>query len=286
MSSNYDNPYANNAYPNSTYSNSAYPNSTYPNSTYPNSAYPNNAANPYPYNASPNQNPYTNAYAQSLPLVQSTVLHQTYLWMTGGLCLTAIVALVVSQSFLEPLILSNPLLLFGLIIAELAMVFILSATINRLSPAAATALFLAYAALNGVTLSFIFLAYASTSITAAFFVTAGMFGVISLYGYTTKRDLTGIGSIALMALIGLILASIVNMFIVSPGLYWAVTYLGVIIFVGLTAYDTQKIKRWSQSVNPNDTTMIQRLGILGALTLYLDFINLFLFILRIMGRRR
>jgi uncharacterized protein len=266
MSSNYNNPYPNNAYPNS--------------------AYPQNAANPYPYNPNPNQNPYNNAYGQSATFVQSTVLNQTYLWMTGGLCLTAIVALAVSQSFLEILILSNPWLLFGLIIAELALVFIISATINRLSPAVATALFLAYAALNGVTLSFIFLVYVSASITAAFFVTAGMFGVISLYGYTTKRDLTGIGSIALMALIGLILASIVNMFIASPGLYWALTYLGVIIFVALTAYDTQKIKRWSQSVNPSDTARIQRLGILGALTLYLDFINLFLFILRIMGRRR
>jgi FtsH-binding integral membrane protein len=283
MSSNYNNPYANNAYPNSTY-----PNSTadpYANNAYPNSTYPNSTANPHPYNS--NQNPYNNAYAQSAALVQSSILHQTYLWMTGGLCLTAIIALAVSQSFLlETLLLSNPMVLFGLILAELAMVFIISAAINRLSPGVAIALFLAYAALNGVTLSFIFLVYVSASITAAFFVTAGMFGVISLYGYTTKRDLSGIGSLALMALFGLILASIVNVFIASPGLYWALTYLGVIIFVGLTAYDTQKIKRWSQSVNPNDTATIQRLGVLGALTLYLDFINLFLLILRIMGRRR
>ena len=113
-----------------------------------------------------------------------------------------------------------------------------------------------------------------------------MFGIVSLYGYTTKRDLTGIGSIAIMALVGLILASIVNMFLASPGLYWLITYAGVIIFIALTAYDTQKIKRWSQSVPSSDTVTIQRLGILGALTLYLDFINLFLFILRIMGRRR
>ena len=113
-----------------------------------------------------------------------------------------------------------------------------------------------------------------------------MFGIVSLYGYTTKRDLTGIGNILFMALIGLILASIVNIFLASSALYWILTYLGVVIFVGLTAYDTQKIKRWSQNVNPNDTTMIHRLGILGALSIYLDFINLFLLILRIMGRRR
>ena len=267
MSSDYNNPYANNAYPNS--------------------GYANNPVNPYQYNPNPNQNPYANAYAQSPALVQSSVLNQTYLWMTGGLCLTAIIALAVSSSpDLLYLIYSNPFVLFGLMIAEIAMVFIISATINRLSPAVATALFLAYAALNGATLSFIVIVYTSASITAAFFVTAGMFGIVSLYGYTTKRDLTGIGNILFMALIGLILASIVNIFLASSALYWALTYLGVVIFVGLTAYDTQKIKRWSQNVNPNDTTTIHRLGILGALSLYLDFINLFLLILRIMGRRR
>ena len=261
MSSNYNNPYTNSAYPKS--------------------AYPNDAANTY--NPPPDQNPYNDAYAQIPILVQSNVLNQTYMWMTGGLCLTAVIALAMSQSGLLSL---NPIIWFGLIIVELALVVVISAAINRLSPAVATALFLAYAALNGVTLSFIFLIYTSTSITAAFFVTAGMFGIVSLYGYTTKRDLTGIGSIAIMALVGLILASIVNMFVASSGLYWLITYAGVIIFVALTAYDTQKIKRWSQRVAPSDTVTIQRLGILGALTLYLDFINLFLFILRIMGRRR
>jgi FtsH-binding integral membrane protein len=263
MSSNYNNPYSN--------------------SPYPNSAYPNSTANTH--NPPPNQNPYYNAYAQSPTLVQSNVLNQTYMWMTGGLCLTAIIALVVSQSRIF-FTLNNPIIWFGLIIAELGLVVVISAAINRLSPAVATALFLTYAALNGVTLSFILLMYTTTSVTAAFFVTAGMFGFISLYGYTTKRDLTGIGSIAMMALIGLILASIVNLFLPSSGLYWLITYAGVIIFVALTAYDTQKIKRWSQSVAPSDTVTIQRLGILGALTLYLDFINLFLLILRIMGRRR
>jgi FtsH-binding integral membrane protein len=270
--SNYNNPYADNAYPNS---------------AYPNSAYPNGTANPY----GPNPNPYNNAYAQSAILAhQNSVLGQSFLWMTGGLCLTAIVALAVSQAIFQSdslaLLLLNPIVWIGLIIAELALVMVISAAINRLSPAAATGLFLLYAALNGLTLSFIFLVYELPSIYAAFFVTAGMFGITSLYGYTTKRDLTGIGNLAFMALIGLILASIVNMFLASSGLYWLITYAGVIIFVGLTAYDTQKIKRWSLSVNPNDTTTIQRFGVLGALTLYLDFINLFLFILRIMGRRR
>jgi len=202
--------------------------------------------------------------------------------------LTAVIAWVVSQSaYLADLVYSNPLIWIGLIVAELALVFGISAAINRLSPAVATMLFLVYSALNGITLSFIFLAYSLPSLSATFFVTAGTFGLVSLYGYTTKRDLSGVGRIAIMALIGLILASIVNMLLLgSPGLDWLITYAGVIIFVALTAYDTQKIKRWSQSVAPGDTVTIQRLGILGALTLYLDFINLFLFILRIMGRRR
>jgi uncharacterized protein len=263
-------------------------NDQYANSAYPNAAYPNNAANPYNANPIPNQNPYNNAYGQN-PVIahQTSVLNQAYLWMTGGLCLTAIIALAVSNSLsLELLIYSNPIVLIGLIIAELAMVFIISIRINKLSPAMATTLFLVYSALNGITLSFVFLVYTEASITAAFFVTAGMFGALSLYGYTTKRDLSMIGRIAFMALVGLILASIVNIFFVSPGLSWALTYLGVVIFAALTAYDTQKIKRWSLSVNPNDTTTIHRLGILGALTLYLDFINLFLRILRIMGGRR
>ncbi len=263
MSSNYNNPYAN-------------------------SAYPNGAANPYNPNPNPNQNPYNNAYGQNAVLAhQTSVLNQAYLWMTGGLCLTAIIALAVSNSIsLEYLIYTNPILLIGLIVAEFAMVFIISATINKLSPATATVLFLVYSALNGITLSFVFLLYTSASITAAFFVTAGMFGALSLYGYTTKRDLSLIGRIAFMALIGLILASIVNIFFVSPGLSWALTYLGVVIFAALTAYDTQRIKRWSLSVNPNDAATIRRFGILGALLLYLDFINLFLRILRIMGGRR
>jgi FtsH-binding integral membrane protein len=282
MSSNYNNPYANNAYPNN-----AYPNNTYPNGAYPNSAYPNNAPNPY----SPNPNPYNSAYAQNAILAhQNSVLGQSFLWMTGGLSVTAVISLVLSQAVLQSAslasLLFNPIVWIGLIIAEIALVMIISGAINRLSPAAATALFLTYAALNGATLFFIFLLYTATSIAATFFVTAGMFGVTSLYGYTTKRNLTGIGSIAFMALIGLILASIVNMFLASSGLYWLITYAGVIIFVALTAYDTQKIKQWSLNVNPNDASTIQRLGILGALTLYLDFINLFLFLLRILGNRR
>lgn len=290
MSSNYNNPYPNSAYPNNAYPNGAYPNGAnpndaYPNNPYQNSAYPNNAANPY--NPPLNQNPYSNAYAQSPAFVQSNVLNQTYMWMTAGLCLTAVIALVVSQSgYLSDLVYTMPIIWIGFLIAELALVFGISAGINRLSPTVATTLFLVYSALNGITLSFIFLAYTLPSLSATFFVTAGMFGIVSLYGYTTKRDLSGIGRIAIMALIGLILASIVNIFVASSSLDWLITYAGVIIFVALTAYDTQKIKRWSQRVAPSDTVTIQRLGILGALTLYLDFINLFLFMLRIMGRRR
>ena len=193
-------------------------NDQYANSAYPNNAYPNNTANPYNSNINSNQNPYNNAYGQNPVLAhQNSVLNQAYLWMTGGLCLTALIALAVSNSIgLETLIYTNPILLIGLIIAEIAMVFIISISINKLSPAVATTLFLVYSVLNGITLSFIFLVYTEASITAAFFVTAGMFGALSLYGYTTKRDLSMIGRIAFMMLIGLILASIVNIAGHSP----------------------------------------------------------------------
>ena len=252
----------------------------YNDSPYANNAYPQSGQGG---TFTPNPNPYAQATVLEH---QKSVLNQAFLWMTGGLGLTALVALYVSQSLsLQNLVFGNGLVFFGLIIAELILVFVISGAINRLSPGTATLLFILYAAMNGLTLSFVFLAYTSVSIAAAFFITAGMFGVMSLYGYTTKRDLTGIGSLAIMALIGVILASIVNIFLASSALYWAITYLSVIIFVALTAYDVQRIKRWSLSVDPNDASTIQRFGILGALRLYLDFINLFLSILRITGSR-
>jgi hypothetical protein len=218
-------------------------------------------------------------------LRQQSVLTRVYAWMTAGLLTTGAIAMFVSSSpALVSLIFGIPFLFFGLMIAEVAMVWVLSANLMRMAPAVATGMFLGYAALNGLTLSLIFLAYTSASIASTFFITAGTFAVMSLVGYTTKIDLSKLGGLLFMALIGLIIASVVNMFIASSALSWAISYLGVLIFVGLTAYDTQKIKRMIAQVQGEDAE--QRVAIYGALNLYLDFINLFLYLLRILGRRR
>jgi len=218
-------------------------------------------------------------------LRQSSIISQVYAWMTAGLLVTGAVAAYTAQSqVLLQLIFGNPFGIWVLFIAQIAMVLGLSAGIGRLAPAVATGLFIAYAALNGLTMASIFLAYTRTSIASTFFITASTFGVMSLYGYTTKRDLTRMGSLLFMALIGLILASLVNFFLQSTALYWIITYAGVLIFVGLIAWDTQKIKRLSAQAT--DETSARRIAILGSLMLYLDFINLFLFLLRIFGRRR
>ncbi|MEN9933893.1 MAG: inner membrane protein YbhL [Chloroflexota bacterium] len=226
--------------------------------------------------------PYTSAQTTAL---RNGVMNQVYAWMTAGLLVTgAVASFVASSDALTALIFGNPIMFFGLFIVQIVMVLGLSAGISRLSPAVATTIFVAYAALNGLTLSAIFLAYTTASIASTFFITAGTFGAMSLYGYTTKRDLTGVGNIAFMALIGLLIASVVNIFMRSEGLYWIITYAGVLIFVALTAWDTQKIKHMTQQVT--DETSAGRVAVLGALTLYLDFINLFLYLLRIFGARR
>jgi FtsH-binding integral membrane protein len=226
--------------------------------------------------------PVVSADAQ---LRQSSIISRVYAWMTAGLLVTGAVAAYTAQSqWLLQLIFGNPFGIWVLFIAQIAMVISLSAGIGRLAPAAATALFIAYAALNGLTMASIFLVYTSESIASTFFITATTFGVMSVYGYVTKRDLTKMGSLLFMALIGLILASLVNIFLKSTTLYWIITYAGVLIFVGLIAWDTQKIKRLSTQAT--DETSAHRLAILGSLMLYLDFINLFLFMLRIFGRRR
>lgn len=213
------------------------------------------------------------------------ILTQVYAWMTAGLLVTGAIAMFVAGTpALVGAIVGNSLLFFGLIIGQLALVWVLSANLMRLAPAAATALFLGYAALNGLTFAVIFLAYTAESIASTFFVTAGTFGAMSAWGYFTRRDLSGMGNFLFMALIGLILASIVNIFLASSALYWVITYAGVLIFVALTAYDTQKIKHMIAEVRDEATG--QRVAIYGALTLYLDFINLFLFLLRILGNRR
>lgn len=219
----------------------------------------------------------------------TSFVNRVYGWMSGGLLITGLLAYIIGtdQSMLERLI-ANPGLIIGAIIAEFVLVIAISAGINKMSAATATVCYIAYSALTGVTLSFIFLRYSIGSIATTFFVTAVTFGVMSVYGYVTKRDLTTIGNLCFMALFGFIIASIVNMFVASSALYWLTTYAGILIFVGLTAYDTQKIKEMSMALgdelSAGETGKKQ--AILGALRLYLDFINLFLLLLRIFGGSR
>ena len=213
------------------------------------------------------------------------LVKNVYMWMTLALGVTGVVALAVAGS--EQLMLSlfsNSAIFWVLLIAEIGLVFYISARIMKISFATATTLFMLYSVINGVVLSALFALYTKASVASAFFVTAGTFGAMSLYGYFTKRDLSSIGNILFMALIGLIIATVVNIFFASDTLYWVITYAGVLIFVGLTIYDTQKIKRMLYGMEINETS--QKLALLGALTLYLDFINLFLYLLRILGDRR
>jgi uncharacterized protein len=218
--------------------------------------------------------------------IQRAFITRVYAWMTFGLLTTAVTAFIVASSqTLMMAILSNQVLFLGLLFAELALVIVISAAVTRLSPLAAGFLFTAYALLNGVTLSLIFLVYTHSSIAIVFGITACTFGIMTLFGFTTHRDLTRLGNLLIMALVGMVLASLVNLFFSSPAIYWITTYLGVVIFIGLIAYDTQKLKRLSLNVNYEDGTG-QKASILGALSLYLDLINLFLLLLRIVGRRR
>jgi uncharacterized protein len=227
--------------------------------------------------------PVVSADAQ---LRQSSIINQVYAWMTAGLLVTGAVAAYTAQSaLLLQLIFGNPFGIWVLFIAQIAMVIGLSAGISRLAPTVATALFIGYAALNGLTMASIFLVYTRASIASTFFITAATFALMSFYGYVTRRDLTRMGSLLFMALIGLILASLVNFFLKSAALYWIITYAGVLIFVGLTAYDTQRLKMIAIQT-AHDPRMAARYAVNGALTLYLDFINLFLLLLRIMGNRR
>ncbi|MCS2153525.1 Bax inhibitor-1 family protein [Scandinavium goeteborgense] len=227
-----------------------------------------------------------NSIVQSRSGVQ-TYMAQVYGWMTCGLLLTAFVAWFAANTpAVMMFVFSSKITFFGLIIAQLGLVFVLSGMVQRLSAGMATTLFMLYSALTGLTLSSIFIAYTYSSIASTFIVTAGMFGGMSLYGYTTKRDLTGMGKMLFMALIGIVLASLVNIWLKSTPLMWAVTYIGVVVFVGLTAYDTQKLKAIGEQIDTSDSGNLRKYAILGALTLYLDFINLFLMLLRIMGNRR
>jgi len=211
-------------------------------------------------------------------------LRSVYGWMFAGLGITATVALSVAASpGLQQAIFANRFVFFGLIIAELGLVFFLSARVQKIAPATAAMLFIAYSALNGATLSFIFLAYTGTSIASTFVVTAGMFGALALYGSTTKRSLAGLGHFVGMGLIGLLLAMVVGMFWHASSLQFVISVVGVIVFTGLTAWDAQRLKAMAAALPDGSTGSY---AVVGALSLYLDFINLFLFLLRFMGGRR
>ena len=217
---------------------------------------------------------------------QALYMTKVYNWMALALFVTGIVAYITATTpQMINYIIGSKLLFYGLILGELGLVIYLTAAIRKMSMTTAIAAFLIYSALNGLTMSVIFLVYTTSSISTTFFVTAGTFAAMSFYGYTTKKDLTSIGNMAFMALIGIIIASIVNFFLKSEMMYWIITYLGVAIFVGLTAYDTQKLKEIG-SRGFSDQENMEKMSVLGALTLYLDFINLFLFLLRILGDRK
>jgi FtsH-binding integral membrane protein len=215
-----------------------------------------------------------------------TLLRKVYVWMTLALVITGVTAYGVATSpGLMMTIATNKILLWGLLIAELALVFGVSAAINRLSLTTATLMFVLYSVINGVTLSFLFAIYTASSIANVFLITAGTFAAMAILGYVTKTDLSSLGKILMMALIGMIIATLVNVFFVkSSGFDLIISYVGVLIFVGLTAYDSQKIKNMLMTAEDAGEGY-QKLALLGALTLYLDFINLFIYLLRILGKR-
>lgn len=213
-------------------------------------------------------------------------LPRVYLWMTLGLLVTAAVAWTTANSeTLQALIFGNSFVVIGLFVAQIALVIALSAAISKLSPPVAMLIFFAYSALTGVVFSSIVLLYTSTSIAATFVATAGMFGVMSIIGLTTGMDLTKIGNIAFMALIGIIIASVVNIFVASSALATIISIVGVLIFIVLIARDSQRLKVMASQIDVN-SDQGQKASIMGALVLYLDFVNLFLFLLRLTGNRR
>ena len=208
-----------------------------------------------------------------------------YGWMCAGLALSGVVAWYTAASGLWQTVLSGPGLV-GCIVAELALVFVLSAAINKLPTAIACLMFVGYAALNGLTLSVVFIAYDLALVEKVFFITAGMFGGLALWGSFTKSDLSSIGSVCGMALWGLIIAGVVNLFTRSSGLDLALSFIGILVFSGLTMYDAKKIRQIAAAEGTLDSAARHKVGLLGALALYLDFVNLFLHILRFLGRRR
>lgn len=223
---------------------------------------------------------------QQAETIQASFMNKVYAWMTLALALTGFVAFRAAQSeALMSMLISAPIGLIALFVVEIGIVWWLSANINTISSNLAIGLFLLYSALNGITLSLLLLVYTGASVASTFFITAATFGVMSAYGYFTKKDLSGWGNLLFMGLIGIIIASVVNMFLQSNGMYYLISYVGVLIFVGLTAYDTQKLKRMSLEMDASSEEG-RKGAIMGALALYLDFINMFIFLLRILGDRR
>lgn len=231
---------------------------------------------------------YGSSRTTDLSTTFQRLMRSVYIWMCAGLLMTGLTAMTVAKDAeLLTTILTSRFLFFGLMIAELGLVIYLSSRIMRMSFVTAGLCFAAYSILNGVTLSVIFVAYTMQSIASTFLITAGTFGAMAVVGFFIRKDLSGMGRMLLMLLIGIIIASVVNIFVASSGLAVILNYLGVLIFVGLTAYDTQKIKVMlleASQYGHNDQT--QKIALLGSLTLYLDFINLFIHLLRILGDRR
>ena len=219
--------------------------------------------------------------AEAFPVL----MRKVYVWMTLALVITGMTAYgVASSPGILQMMFSNTAVFWVLVIAEIALVVGVSAAINRLSLATATLMFIIYSVINGALLSPIFLVYSASSISTVFFISVGTFASLAVVGYTTKTDLSSMGKYLLMALIGMIIATIVNVFIKSEGMTLILSYIGVLVFVGLTAYDSQKIKQMLLQA-PDASEASQKLALLGALSLYLDFINLFIYLLRIFGKR-
>lgn len=234
----------------------------------------------FPYQSQP---AYIDGRTAESQIRERAFIRSVYGWMSGGLLLTALAALwVVNSVPMQQLVLANPVVRIGLMFAEIGIVIFLSFRLTRMSPAAAASAFLVYSLLNGLTLSVIFFAYQIGTIYQAFGTAAGMFAVMSIFGMVTKRDLTSWGSFFMMGLFGIIICSVVNIFLHSSAMGWVISLVGVFVFLGLTAYDTQKLKVMATATGP----MQENFAVMGALRLYLDFINLFLMLLRIFGGGR
>jgi uncharacterized protein len=226
------------------------------------------------------------SFAQGYPVAErvNAFLRGVYGWMCAGLGITALTAWIVAGSpSIVYAVAANRLLFWALVIAQLGIVLVLSGRVQRLAAGTASLLFVAYSMLTGVTISFVLLAFTGESVAATFVVAAGMFGALAMYGSVTRRDLSGLGSFLFMGLVGVVLASLVGLFWQNGALQFVISFIGVIVFTGLTAYDAQRLKVMALSMPEGGTGSYQ---IVGALTLYLDFINLFLFLLRFMGNRR